>query len=76
MGRLLIGCLLVNLACIAVCGAILLYYPNESGFTITTSKSTHYFAGGEFLGAALLCLLNLAMGVYLALSFWSLLYRR
>jgi hypothetical protein len=75
MGRMLIGCLLANLACIAACGALLLFYPHDSGFTITTSKSTHYFSGGEFLSAALLCLVNLTIGVYLAWSLRHLLTR-
>ena len=76
MGRMLIGCLLANLACVAACGALLMFYPNDSGFTITTSKSTHYFAGGEVLSAALLCLLDLTIGVYVGWSCWSLLHRR
>ena len=69
MGRMLIGCILANLACIAACGALLLFYPKNSGFTISTSTSTHYLPGGEFLSAALLCVLDLTIGVYLA---WSL----
>jgi uncharacterized membrane protein YdcZ (DUF606 family) len=76
MGRMLIGCLAINLVGLVACGALLLYCPKDSGFTITTSKSTYYFAGGELLGAALLCLLDLTIGVYLAWSFWSFLHRR
>ena len=73
MGRILIGCILANLACIAACGALLLFYPTNSGFTITTSTSTHYLPGGEFLSVALMCLLDLTIGVYLV---WSLLHLR
>ena len=68
MGRALIVCILANLACVAACAALLLFYPHNSGFTITTSTRTHYFPGG-----ALLCLFNLAIGAYLA---WSLLHPR
>ena len=73
MGRTLIGCMLANLASIAACGALLLFYPKDSGFTVTTSTSTYYLPGGEFLSAALLCILDLTIGVYLA---WSLLHMR
>jgi hypothetical protein len=73
MGRTLIGCILANLAGIGTCGALLLFYPKSSGFTITTSTSTHYLPGGELLSAALLCLLNLTIGIYLV---WSLLHMR
>jgi hypothetical protein len=73
MGRTLIGCIFANLACIATCGAFLLFYPKNSGFTITTPTSTHNLPGGEFPSAALLCLLDLGIGVYLA---WSLLHMR
>ena len=73
MGRTLIGCILANLACIAACGALLLFYPKNSGFTITTSTSTRYLPGGEFLSVALLCVLDLMIGVYLA---WSLSHMR
>jgi hypothetical protein len=57
----------------AVCGALLLFYPKESGFTITTANATHYIGGGTFLSALLMCLLDFAIGAYLA---WSLLHPR
>jgi hypothetical protein len=49
------------------------FYPKASGFTITTPSSTHFLSGGVFLSTALLCLLDLAIGIYLA---WSLLNPR
>lgn len=70
MRTTLIGCIFANLGCIAGCGALLLFYPRNSGFTVTTSRSTHYLEGGVFLSGTLLCLLDLGIGVYLA---WSLL---
>ena len=73
MGRTLIGCILANLVGIGACGALLLFYPKSSGFTITTPTSTHYLAGGELLSAALFCLLNLTIGIYLI---WALLHMR
>jgi len=69
MARTLIGCILANLACIAACGALLLFYPKNSGFTITTSTTTHYLSGGEFLSAALLCILDLTIAVYIVWSY-------
>lgn len=73
MGRMLIGCLLANLVCIAACGALVLFYPKNSGFTLTTPTSTHYLSGGIFLSAALLCLADLTIAIYLA---WSLSHPR
>jgi hypothetical protein len=73
MNRVLVGCLVANMACAVVCGALLLFYPKNSGFTITTATSTHYFPGGVLLSAALLCFLDLTIGVYLA---WWLLNLR
>ena len=73
MARTLIGCIVANLACIAACGALLLFYPKNSGFTITTSTTTHYLSDGEFLSAALLSILDLAIGVYIV---WSLSHMR
>ncbi len=73
MTRVLIGCIFANLICIAVCGALLAFFPKSSGFTITTSTATHYLSGGVFLSTALLCLLDLAISLFLA---WSLLRLR
>ena len=73
MTRSLIGCILANLACIAACAGLMAFYPKASGFTITTPSSTHFLSGGVFLSTALLCLLDLAIGIYLA---WSLLNPR
>ena len=73
MGRTLIGCLLANAVGIAVCGALLSFYPKSSGFTVTTPTSTHYVPGAELLTGIVLCVLNLASGVYLA---WSLTHWR
>jgi len=63
----LVHCLLVNAAGILVSGSILLFYPKGSGFTITAWSVTHYIEGGVFLSAVLMCLLDLAVGIYLAL---------
>jgi len=73
MVRMLISCLLLNLACVGACAALLLFYPRNSGFTTSDPRSTHYLAGGEILSAALLSIVDVAIGVYLA---WSLLYTR
>jgi hypothetical protein len=72
MTRILSGCLIANLACLTVCGALFWLHPKNSGFTITTHQTTHYIAGGEFLGAVILCLCDLAIGIYLAWSFLHL----
>ena len=73
MNRVLVGCLVANMDCAVVCGALLRFYPKNSGFTITTAISAHYFPGGVLLSAALLCFLDLTIGVYLA---WWLLNLR
>jgi hypothetical protein len=65
MRSLLIRCLILNLAVLLVAGALLLWYPKDSGFTITTRVQTHYLRGGEFLGICLICLFDLAIAVYL-----------
>jgi hypothetical protein len=63
-------CLLLNLAVILVCGALLKWYPSQQGFTLTTSRATHYFSGGVLPSALLLCLLDTAIAIYLAWSLW------
>jgi len=72
MARILSSCLIANLFCLSVCSALLWLYPKNSGFTITTRQTTHYITGGEFLGAAILCLFDLVIGIYLAWSFLHL----
>ncbi len=65
MRSLLIRCLILNLAVLCVAGALLLWYPKDSGFSITTRVQTHYLQGGEFLGISLVCLFDFAIAVYL-----------
>jgi hypothetical protein len=73
MERALVRCLLFNLAVIVASGALLKWYPVASGFTVTTSQATHYISGNIFLSAVLLCLLDSAIGIYLA---WTLFHPR
>ena len=73
MNRVLVGCLVANMVCAVICGAVLRFYPKNSGFTITSATITHYFPGGVLVSAALLCFLDLAIAVFLA---WSLLNLR
>ena len=73
MRTTVVCCLLLNLAVILVGGALLKWDPPQQGFTLTTSHGTHYFSGGIVLSAVLLCLLDSAIGIYLA---WSLLHPR
>ena len=47
--RFLIDCLIVNLAALLVSGALLRWYPKQSGFTVTTGAQTSYIPGGVFL---------------------------
>jgi hypothetical protein len=61
----LIRCLILNLAVLLTSGTLLLWYPKESGFTLTTRTATHFFGGGEFLGVIVMCLCDLALAVYL-----------
>jgi hypothetical protein len=68
MTRLLIRCLLFNLACIVASGMLLRFYPKTNGFTV----GTHYLEGGVFLGTTLLCLVDSMIGVYLA---WSMFHQ-
>ncbi|MGA8090596.1 MAG: hypothetical protein WCA10_25195 [Terracidiphilus sp.] len=69
----LVRCLLLNLIVILASGALLKWYPIQQGFTVTTSQTTHYIGGNIFLSGVFLCLLDSAIGVYLA---WSLLHPR
>ena len=55
----------MNLAVILASGALLLWYPGRSCFTVTSTSSTHYISGGAFLGALTLCLLDFALAGYL-----------
>jgi hypothetical protein len=53
------------LAAVGASGALVLWYPADSGFTITTMKTTHYLSGGVFLGALLLIFADVAIAAYL-----------
>jgi hypothetical protein len=67
----IVRCLLLNLIVILASGALLKWYPSQQGFTVTTSQTTHYLSGDIYLSGVLLCLLDSAIGIYLA---WSLLH--
>jgi hypothetical protein len=69
----LVRCLLLNLMVILASGALLKWYPIQQGFRVTTSHTAHYISGNIFLSGVLLCLLDTAIGIYLA---WSLLHPR
>jgi hypothetical protein len=73
MRTTLVCCLLLNLAVILASGALLQWFPSQQGFTVTTPHATHFISGDIFLSAALLCLVDSALGIYLA---WSLLHPR
>jgi len=73
MQRTLIRCLLLNLIVILASGVLLKWYPIQQQFTVTIPQATHYISGNIFLSALLLCLLDTAIGIYLA---WSLLHPR
>ena len=64
-------CLLLNLAVVLASGALFKWFPSQPGFTVTTPQATHFIDGNTFLSAALLCLVDSALGIYLA---WSLFY--
>lgn len=69
----LVCCLLLNLAIIMASGALLKWFPSQLGFTVTTSRVTHFIGGDVFLSAALLCFVDGSLGIYLA---WSLFHLR
>ena len=73
MRTTLVCCLLLNLAVILASGALLQWFPSQQGFTVTTPHATHFITGDIFLSAALLCLVDSALGIYLA---WLLLRPR
>jgi hypothetical protein len=68
----LIRCLVLNLVVLVGSGALLLWYPKDSGFTITTKMTTHYMDGGVFLGSILVCLFDLMLSIYLAYHLFRL----
>jgi len=65
----LIRCLILNFAVLLLSGA-LVRWNQQSGFTITTATRTSYLPGGVFLGYALVCLFDLAIGVALGWRIW------
>jgi hypothetical protein len=73
MRTTLVCCLLINLSVILASGALLKWFPSQRGFTVTTPQATHFISGDIFLSAALLCLVDSTLGIYLA---WSLLHPR
>jgi hypothetical protein len=70
MQRFLIQCLILNLATVLVSGALVWWYPKQSGFTIAAAAQTSYIPGGVFLGSALVCICDLAVGVSLGWRIW------
>ena len=73
MRTTLVCCLLLNLAVILAMSASLQRFPSEQGLTVTTPHATYFISGNIFLSAALLGLVDSALGIYLA---WSLLHPR
>ena len=73
MRTTLVCCLLLNLAVILASAALLQWFPSQQGFTVTTPHATYFISGDIFLSAALLCLVDSALGIYLA---WWLLHPR
>jgi hypothetical protein len=73
MRTTLVCCLLLNLAAILASSALLQSFPAQQGFTVTTPHATHFISGDIFLSAALLCLVDSALGIYLV---WWLLHPR
>jgi hypothetical protein len=65
MQTLLTRCLGLNLATLLAAGALLLWYPQTEGFTITGPRSTSYVSGGVFLGAILMILGDISIAGYL-----------
>jgi hypothetical protein len=61
-----------NLAVLLASSALLLWYPKDSGFTITIGGHTQYFSGGVFLGTAVIFVFDLAVAAYLGYRFWRL----
>ena len=70
MRRFLIQCLILNLTVLLASGALLRWYPKQSGFTITTAAQTNYIPGGVFLGYTLVCLFDLTIGIILGWRLW------
>jgi hypothetical protein len=73
MERVIMRCLLANIIGTAACGALVFFCPRQSGFTITTPRATYYIGGGILPSALLMCVLDSAIGIYLA---WSILHPR
>lgn len=73
MRLVVMRCLVLNLAVILASGAVLKWYPTAQGFTVTTSRATHYVSGSVALSGVLLCIVDFAIGIYLG---WSLLHPR
>ena len=62
--------LIANVVVLFASGALLMWYPKDSGFTVTTAEETHYMQGGVFLGVALICIFYVAIAAYLAWRTW------
>jgi hypothetical protein len=70
MRLVVMRCLVLNLAAILASGALLKWYPADQGFTVTTSRATHYISENVALSGVLLCVVDFAIGIYLAWSLW------
>ena len=70
MRRLLIQCLILNLIAVLASGALVRWYPKQSGFTITTGAHTSYIPSGVFLGYILVCFADLSIVGILAWRTW------
>ena len=70
MREVLVRCLLLNLIGIFASGVLLLFYPEQQGFTLTSGSATHYVQGRVFLSAALVISLDLIIAACLGYRMW------
>ena len=70
MHTALIRSLTVNFVCLGIGVLFFVFYPRDSGFTITTMRGTRFVSGGAFFAAAIVGLSDLLIGVTLCYSLW------
>jgi hypothetical protein len=75
MRGIVINCIAVNLLAALIVAGVLVLFPRQSGFTVTTKAATHFIQGGPFLGSLILITTNTVIAFCLAFSLWTRLKR-
>lgn len=73
MRSLILRCLLLNALCLGACAVLVLGWPRQQGFTVPAGGRVVFVQAGPLFATLLLVMSDLALGIYGAYKFFSLL---